>query len=114
MRRCSFFSSRITFATIICFAIIFLSTACQKKTADRLTVDGPKTFVVLGSSTAFGTGASSSDSSWVGLLAAKFARDKKDFTVVNLAVSGFTTYQILPGISPGTAQRPGSDQDKNV
>ncbi|WP_157976140.1 GDSL-type esterase/lipase family protein [Lewinella sp. IMCC34191] len=53
------------------------------------------TIVVIGSSTAEGTGASSQDSSWVGRYRAYLADDTR-YEVVNLARGGYTTYHILP------------------
>ncbi|WP_020567754.1 SGNH/GDSL hydrolase family protein [Neolewinella persica] len=51
--------------------------------------------VVLGSSTAEGTGASSPDSSWVNRFAHLLAGDTR-YKVTNLARGGFTSYHILP------------------
>jgi lysophospholipase L1-like esterase len=73
-----------------------------------------KTFVVLGSSTAFGTGATATDSSWVGLLAAKFIKDSKPVKVINLAVNGYNTYYILPTNTPVASSKPGPDTLKNI
>ena len=57
--------------------------------------------VVLGSSTAAGVGASSSDSSWVGLLTAWVHSVKPDAEVINLGKGGFTTYDVRAnGSSP--------------
>ncbi|MCB9309771.1 MAG: T9SS type A sorting domain-containing protein [Lewinellaceae bacterium] len=53
------------------------------------------TIVVLGSSTAEGTGASPRDSSWVNKYAASLSTDSR-FKVVNLAKGGYTTYHIVP------------------
>ena len=58
-----------------------------------------KTIVVLGSSTAFGTGASPSDSSWVNRLQAAYRQntgDGIDTNIVNLAVPGTNTYKAMP------------------
>ncbi|MEZ4908115.1 MAG: SGNH/GDSL hydrolase family protein [Saprospiraceae bacterium] len=58
--------------------------------------------VVLGSSTAEGTGASPIDSSWVNRYKS-FLSENSAFEVVNLARGGYTTYHILPTgtVSPG-------------
>ncbi|MFC2129512.1 GDSL-type esterase/lipase family protein [Bacteroidota bacterium] len=56
--------------------------------------------VVLGSSTAAGTGPSSSDSAWVWMYREYLQQGTTNFNVTNLAVGGFTTYKILPtGVS---------------
>jgi hypothetical protein len=77
---------------------------------------GTLKIVVLGSSTAAGTGATSTPNSWVGLLTAKLAVDYPYVTtsVSNLAVGGFTTYQILPTGTPNTPGRPGVDAAHNI
>ena len=53
------------------------------------------TIVVIGSSTAEGTGASTQDSSWVGRYRELLSDDTR-YEVVNLARGGYTTYHILP------------------
>jgi acyl-CoA thioesterase-1 len=73
--------------------------------------------VVLGSSTAAGTGASTLDSAWVYLLKARLATYNtttfKD-TLVNLAVGGYTTYQLMPSGFKAPANRPLPDTLHNV
>lgn len=60
--------------------------------------------VVLGSSTAYGAGASPIDSSWVGLFHKYMFQKNTRFSVINLARGGYTTYHILP---TGTSVPPG-------
>ena len=55
--------------------------------------------VVIGSSTAFGTGASPIDSSWVRRTTAYYKGLCGLDTTINLAVGGFTTFNGLPGSS---------------
>lgn len=55
--------------------------------------------VVIGSSTAFGTGASPIDSSWVNRTKSYYKSLCGLDTVINLAVGGFTTFNGLPGSS---------------
>ena len=52
--------------------------------------------VVLGSSTAAGTGPTSVDSAWVWLYRDTLFQNDTRFRVTNLARGGFTTYNILP------------------
>lgn len=52
--------------------------------------------VVLGSSTAAGTGPSSVDKAWVWMYTDYLKEKDTRFDVVNLAVGGYTTYKILP------------------
>lgn len=54
------------------------------------------TIVVLGSSTAAGAGTSHPDSAWVRRYANHLSHQKSNFTVINLAVGGFSTTNILP------------------
>ena len=68
-----------------------------------------KKVVILGSSTAVGTGASDYEHSWVGLFSSYMAGS----TLVNLALGGYTTYQILPtGTNNGA--RPAVDPGHNI
>ena len=52
--------------------------------------------VVLGSSTAAGTGPSTQDSAWVWRLRRSLARNDNRIEVVNLARGGYNTYKLLP------------------
>lgn len=74
--------------------------------------------VILGSSTAFGSGATNRDSSWAGRYARDLgSRSPMPWTVVNLAVSGYTTYHILPTRRAGSepaADRPAPDTSHNI
>jgi lysophospholipase L1-like esterase len=56
--------------------------------------------VVLGSSTAAGSGASVIDSSWVSRYRTALSQDDTRFSVTNLAKGGYTTYHILPNGNP--------------
>src|SRR5215217_6123814 len=63
-------------------------------------VKAQKKIVILGSSTAYGSGASPfPDSSWAGRLGFEFNKntgDGKDTTIVNLAWPGYVTYKCMP------------------
>lgn len=70
--------------------------------------------VVLGSSTAAGVGASSSDSSWVGRYRNYIkALDTRAY-LVNLAVGGFTSYDVMPSGYVPPAGRPTPKTENNV
>lgn len=56
--------------------------------------------VVLGSSTAAGTGPSAQDSAWVWRYRTYLTQKDTDFNVINLAVGGYTTSSILPTNNP--------------
>ncbi len=71
--------------------------------------------VVLGSSTAAGTGASPSDSSWVRKFTGYVKLKNASNNVVNLALGGTTTYEILcpTGFTP-PGGRPAPDTAHNI
>lgn len=85
--------------------LVFGELAAQKK------------IVVLGSSTAEGTGATTFDSSWVGRVYHNFnlnTSDGVDTTIVNLAVGGYTSYHVMPtGFTP-PGGRPSPDPLRNI
>src|SRR5215218_3827288 len=71
--------------------------------------------VILGSSTAFGRGATPIDSSWVNRYTTYVKLKNSQNTVINLAVSGYTTYQVLcPNNFVPPAGRPLPDTMKNI
>lgn len=73
-----------------------------------------KVIVVLGSSTAAGWGPSKPDSSWVNRLQKRFDTDKKKARIINLALGGFTTYQMMPNGFNTPSGRPQPDINRNV
>lgn len=79
-----------------------------------LTGDDVPTIVVLGSSTAAGTGASTPAASWVGQLRAWLQAEEPASQVVNLAIGGYTTYQVLPTGSIPPAGRPSPAPENNI
>jgi len=76
-----------------------------------------KKIVVMGSSTAYGNGASSVANSWVGKLASYFQQntsDTRDTILYNIALGNQTTYNQMPtGFTP-PPNRPVPDPDHNV
>ncbi|KAB2921056.1 MAG: T9SS type A sorting domain-containing protein, partial [Bacteroidetes bacterium] len=79
-----------------------------------LTGDSTKLILVLGSSTAAGTGATTFDSSWVGRYRAYVKKQDSTALVVNLAIGGYTTYDIMPtGFIP-PASRPAPKVNNNI
>ncbi len=71
--------------------------------------------VVLGSSTALGTGSNPIDSAWVNKLRFYVRSKNTQSQVINLALSGFTTYHALcpTGYNP-PANRPAPDTARNI
>jgi lysophospholipase L1-like esterase len=76
---------------------------------------GTCTLVVLGSSTAEGTGASTPDSGWVARYQnAVYVNDTRH-EVVNLARGGYTTYHLLPtGSTAGSSVGVAVDTQRNI
>ncbi|MFL5789227.1 MAG: PKD domain-containing protein [Flavisolibacter sp.] len=71
--------------------------------------------VVLGSSTAYGTGATPIDSSWVNKYTYYLKSKNSQNTVINLAEPGYTTYEVLrPTGSVPPANRPAPDTAHNI
>lgn len=68
--------------------------------------------MVIGSSTAAGSGATSIAASWAGSLQSKYSANGVKLT--NIARIGTVTYQGLPTSSPPVAFRPGPDPSGNV
>jgi len=71
----------------------------------------PGTWVVLGSSTAAGTGATAGQG-WVALMAGE--QTARGVSVVNLAVGGALSWQALPNGSTAPPGRPAPDTARNV
>lgn len=76
--------------------------------------DFRKVVVVLGSSTAAGTGASPIDSSWVRRYRSYMLSKDPDSYLVNLAVGGYTSYDIMPSNFVAPAGRPTPKTSNNI
>ena len=70
--------------------------------------------VVMGSSTAAGTGPSDPDSAWVSRYRRHLQAMDPQHEVVNLAVGGYTTYHLLPTDTDSTDGRPAPDPEHNI
>jgi len=93
----------------ICF------TACKKEQpAINTKPQGPPTVVILGSSTAEGTGATPPDSAWANRLNAAVNKTSIKAKFVNLAFGGYSTYEVSPTGSTAVAGRPVPDTARNV
>ena len=79
---------------------------CQQITAYKI--------VVLGSSTAAGTGPSASDSSWVNKYRAHLQSININNEVINFAVGGYNTYRIMPTGFVPPPNRPNTDINRNI
>lgn len=88
------------------------SASDQLAAADLSPV--PRTVVIIGSSTAAGTGASSKATSWAGRIGAAAAERCPQTRIVNLGVGGYTTWQGMPAAASRPMGRPASDAAHNV
>ncbi|MEQ9309096.1 MAG: GDSL-type esterase/lipase family protein [Balneolaceae bacterium] len=70
--------------------------------------------VVLGSSTAAGTGASNPDSAWVSRYRSYVQSLNQDTYVINLAVGGYTSYDVMPSDFTQPAGRPAPEIENNI
>lgn len=70
--------------------------------------------VILGSSTAAGTGPSHQDSTWVNKYRAALQQINPQIQVTNLAQGGYTTYKLMPNNFSAPANRPSVDTIKNI
>lgn len=101
-------ASKLTSVLVMCFALMFAgcesSALSEHELAscpgfqplsnwpEAVALNDQQPWVILGSSSAKGAGASSPSTSWAGLLAEKAP---EGVALVNLAVGGTTTYQAL-------------------
>lgn len=72
------------------------------------------TIVVLGSSTAAGSGTSHPDSSWVNRYRAHLQSLNPSSNVINLALGGYSTYQLMPSNFTPPPARPLPDTLRNI
>lgn len=70
--------------------------------------------VVLGSSTAAGTGPSHPDSTWVNRYKNYLLSVNPNNEVINLAIGGYNTYRIMPTSFTPPANRPSPDPLRNI
>lgn len=102
------FQGLFLFALLLFFSLfVSAQNPCVQATPVRI--------VVLGSSTAAGTGPTPRDSSWVNRYRDHLQGLNPANEVINLAVGGFVTYRIMPtGFVPANASRPLPDTAHNI
>jgi len=90
----------------------------QGQSADTQTVGGavavPPTLVIMGSSTAAGSGASTPDSSWAGRYTRYLKQFYPEVRVINLAAGGYGTHHLLPDGWTIPDGRPLPDPERNI
>ena len=97
---------------LLCLALVLVpATAHAQPTSEA---DGGVRIVVLGSSTAAGTGPSHPDSAWVERYRRHLQAMDPQHEVINLAVGGYTTYHLLPTETDSTGGRPAPDPEHNI
>lgn len=72
----------------------------------------PSDWVVMGSSSAFGAGASAVEKSWVGLMRAGYSA--QGVTIHNIAKGSYSTYHALSDECTVSASRPVADMQHNI
>lgn len=70
--------------------------------------------VVIGSSTAAGSGASTADSAWVNRYRTHLQSINPANEVINIARGGYTTYQLMPSTFVPPTGRPAPDTARNI
>lgn len=93
-------------ALVVCLQLKAQSSACLS--ADSIRI------VVIGSSTAAGTGASPSDSSWVNRYRHFLQSLHPGNEVINLAQGGYNTWRLMPDNFIPPSNRPTPDTFKNI
>ncbi len=77
-------------------------------------VAAPPTLVIMGSSTAAGSGASTPDSSWSGRYTRYLEQFYPEVRVINLAAGGYGTHHLLPNDWTIPDGRPLPDPEHNI
>ncbi|MEM7654544.1 MAG: GDSL-type esterase/lipase family protein [Bacteroidota bacterium] len=93
----------------ILFPILFLSA--QPSPCSGLT---PYHIVVMGSSTAAGAGASTSDSAWVNRYRRHLQEINPASTLTNIARGGYNTYHLMPSGFVPPVGKPAPDTTRNI
>ncbi len=102
------------FSTFLLFFASFLISSTGFSQVDPCIEASTFKIVVLGSSTAAGSGPSTPDSTWVNRYRSYLQSINPANEVINLAVGGYNTYRIMPtGFTP-PPNRPNPDIVRNI
>jgi lysophospholipase L1-like esterase len=97
------------------FGVLLLaSLACRIKKIDIDRGRDPSTIVILGSSTAAGTGPREIANAWVNRYLAYAESLDADNRVINLAKGGYTTYHLMPHELIPDGRRPRPDPCRSI
>src|SRR5690349_4656446 len=99
-------SSSFSLSKTVLFLLLWLLAANETFSQSKI--------VILGSSTAYGIGATPISNSWVNLFSSNQKSLNSSTTVVNLAIPGFVTYDILPTGNIPPAGRPAPSIKNNI
>ena len=99
--------------------LVFLLLAVQRlpaqlPAADTFPCMSKLRFVVIGSSTAAGAGASKPDSAWVNRYRVFLQALHPANEVLNLAMGGYSSYQLMPSRTTAPNNRPQPDPERNI
>ncbi len=99
----------------ICLLVVLQFASCVVRKADLGDTDAPAaTIIVLGSSTAAGTGPSDIDNAWVNRYLIYAEGVDPHHRIINLAKGAYTTYHIMPrGFVPPEG-RPKPDASRSI
>lgn len=99
---------------LLLFVLSFLMNQSTNAQIDPCIASSSFRVVVIGSSTAAGTGPSSPDSAWVNRYRNHLQLINPANEVVNLALGGYSTYQIMPSGFTPPPSRPNPDVTRNI
>jgi len=99
---------------IFTFTLTFLFFNIQSQNFDGCLSFKDFKIVVIGSSTAAGTGASVPDSAWVNRYRNHLQKINTENEIVNLAMGGYSTYRLLPSGTTNPTNRPEVDTTRNI
>jgi len=94
--------------------LLLASLACRIKKVDIDRGRDPATIVILGSSTAAGTGPREIANAWVNRYLAYAESLDADNRVINLAKGGYTTYHLMPREHIPGGKRPRPDPCRSI
>ena len=98
---------------VLILFLILVNNSIADETINKPKTDSIK-IVVLGSSTAAGTGPTHPDSAWVNRFRSYVQSIWENSEVINLAKGGYVTYHILPDGFKPPPERPIPDPERNI
>jgi lysophospholipase L1-like esterase len=96
-------------SVVLILCCLMAAAGCRIKKVDITRERGPVSVVVLGSSTAAGTGPRDIANSWVNRYLAYAESLNAEHRVINLAKGGYTTYHMMPRDHNAPEERPKAD-----